>query len=208
MDVEDEHPQFQCWFSDKLYTSHYLMHGGLHRMRTLETEVQQRTAVGNSLFVGWPPLELFAVLPKGHHRYYVQVPPLWRELEPHCMHTVLTPPMFAYCSGAFGNGERLSTRLLCKAETTEFTEIPFVCFIRAVEIGVSDSLLPSRFRALGDEGRLCANKGALILLSRKMKATVLDCGCQRFLIFVKLIQWPHWCSFFERLRSDGWIWKR
>lgn len=40
MEVEDGDPLMQCWFFDKLYTSHYLMHGGSHRTQMLEFEAR------------------------------------------------------------------------------------------------------------------------------------------------------------------------
>lgn len=51
-----------------------------------------------------------------------------------------------------------------------------VCFFRAAEFGVPDLFLPSRPRALQDEGRLCVNEKVPILLSLEMKTSFMDRG--------------------------------
>lgn len=69
MNVEDEDPHLRCCLFDKLYTSHYLMHGGLHRKYTLEIKVLQCRDVRKSLLTGWALLKLFAVPVKERHCY-------------------------------------------------------------------------------------------------------------------------------------------
>lgn len=85
---------------------------------------------------------------------------------------VLTPLMFAYFSGAFGIDGQPFSRLLRKTTITEFTVMSFVCFIRAAEVSVPELFLPSRLRALQNEGSICANERVLIPLSRKIKVTL------------------------------------
>lgn len=99
------------------------MHGGPHRTQTLKFEVRQRTAVRNSLLVGWHQLKLFAVSTRQLHRYYVQVTPSWRESETNSMLCVPIPSMFANYSDVFGNSAQSFNRVLRKTSITEFTVI-------------------------------------------------------------------------------------
>lgn len=48
--VEGGDPQLQCWFSDKPYTSYYLMYGGSRSTRTLKLKVFQQASVRNLSF--------------------------------------------------------------------------------------------------------------------------------------------------------------
>lgn len=57
---------------------------------------------------------------------------------------------------------------------TKPTIMSFDCFIREAEFGVFDLFSPSRYPALRDVSRLCANERLLIPLSRGMKANILN----------------------------------
>lgn len=52
----------------------------------------------------------------------------------------------------------------------------FVCILQAAEFGVSDLVLPIRFRAIREGGRPRANERVLVPLSRKVKAEILERG--------------------------------
>lgn len=113
----------------------------------LEIEKRQRTAVSIPMLAGRHNLERFAVSRKGRHLYYVQVTPSWRALETHGVLCVSTLSMFAYCSGAFGNGGQPYSGLLRGTAITEFTVMYFVCFILAAEFEVFNLFLPSHYHA-------------------------------------------------------------
>lgn len=86
------------------------------------------------------------------------------------------PLIFAYYSGAFGNGFYSFSQLFWKTAVTGFTVMLFVFFIQTPEFGVPDLLLPERFAAFGDEGYFRAGEGVLIPLSREMKASIMEWG--------------------------------
>lgn len=82
--------------------------------------------------------------------------------------------MFAYYSGVFGIGEQPFVRMFRKTAITKLIVMSFVCFILTGEMGVYNLFFPSLFRVFRDEGRLCANKGVVVPISRKMKANTIS----------------------------------
>lgn len=80
--------------------------------------------------------------------------------------------MFAYYSGASGNGGIPFSRLLYESAIMKFKVVLLVCFIWAFEFGVLDLLLSCRFRALHEKGCLRVNEVILIPLSREMMAKI------------------------------------
>lgn len=61
MEAKDGDPQLRRWFFQKWYASHYSMHGGSHRTRTMAFEAHHCMAVCSFSFVGWRHLERCAV---------------------------------------------------------------------------------------------------------------------------------------------------
>lgn len=61
---------------------------------------------------------------------------------------VPTPPMFAYCSGTFRNGDQPFCRLPCKMAALELTAMLFLYIIQAAAFCIPDIFLASRFRKL------------------------------------------------------------
>lgn len=173
-EAEDGDPQLQCWFFDGPYINHYLRHGGSHLMSTLKLEVCRRTTVCNPLFVRWNHLELSAVLPRKQHRYYVQLTPPWREFETPSMVCVRTLSMFAYSSDSSDCSGQPFSPLLCKTAITRATVMLLVCFVRAAEFGALGLFLPSKFHVLQNDCCHRANKVIHILLSREIKADIVD----------------------------------
>lgn len=52
----------------------------------------------------------------------------------------------------------------------------FVCFIQAATYGVADLFIPAYFRALMEDGRLCAKEEVLVPLPSKMRTDILQRG--------------------------------
>lgn len=148
VEVEDGDLQLQYWFFDKLYTSHYFMHGGSRRTRTLEFKVFQRTNICNPVFVGWHLLRHFALPQWERHRIYNRVTPSWQKLETHRMLCVSTRLMFAYYLGAFRNIDKPLSQLLRETAITKYSVMPLGYFVWAAEFGVANLILPDKLCAL------------------------------------------------------------
>lgn len=124
---------------------------------------------------------MFTASLKDRHRHYVTVPALWQKLEAHSMSCVPSPPMFVYYFSAFSDSALCFGHLLLETAMTAFTFMLFICFIQIAEYGVAHLFMPARFWALTEGGRLCANEGALVSLSRETRAIVLERGLSRLI---------------------------
>lgn len=77
------------------------------------------------------------------------------------------------------------------------------CFIRTAELGIPDLFLSRRLQALGDEGRLHANEGVLIPVSRKMKANIIEWGLLKIISDCEVDQAVELLAF-ARSNEMGW----
>lgn len=102
--------------------------------------------------------------------------PSLQEFKIHCKLCVPTPQMFPISLGEIGKSGRPFSRLLRRTAITELTVTSLVCYICAAEIGVLNLFLPSRFHSFQGGGRLRANDSVLSLLSRVMKAVLMNMG--------------------------------
>lgn len=116
------------------------------------------------------------------HRHYTAEPAVWQSWEAHRLLCVLTPPIFPYCSIAFGKNAPQTLLLLLEIAITEFTIISIFCFARAAEHDLADLFFSARLRALNHAGCLRAIEGVLVLLPSKMWANILERG--HFCIFI------------------------
>lgn len=147
-------PDLEYWFFDKSYAGNYMLHGGLHRKRSLDIKVCQRTSARNPLFVGWHNLELFEVPPLERRKYYLEVSEFWREWEPPRLLCVPTPAVFSNYTRAIGDDTPRVSPLFRKIAKTEFFIMAFVCFVRMAEFGVNEMFVPQRLRSFVEERRL------------------------------------------------------
>lgn len=140
MEVAEGDPGLQCWLFDELYTNMYFMCGGKHETSASKFESRWRTALCNSIFMGWQKLEMFAALPRDWYLHYVCVPSFWRKWYASHILCVQLPSMFAYESSAFGSSARRFGFLIIKTAKTKFTIVSFVCFIQCSQFVSSGSL--------------------------------------------------------------------
>lgn len=118
MELNDGDSQLRCWLYEKLYTNHYLIHGGSYRTGLLDFEVCRRTVAQNPFLVERRHLKLYAVPTRECHCFFSQVILSRRELDNHRMLCFPTSPMFAYYSGALKNEEQPISWLPNKTATT------------------------------------------------------------------------------------------
>lgn len=114
-----------------------------------------------------------------------------------------TRPMFAFYLGVLGNCGQLFSRLHHKTVITKFAVMLLVCFVCAALFGVPELLLFGRFCVLRDEDRFITKKGALIPLSRKMKANIMQQGLLPTIIDREVAQ-PFVLSPFPPARKIKW----
>lgn len=87
--------------------------------------------------------------------------------------------MFTHYYNAFEDEGKPFGWLLRGTSSTEFAVMSFVCFLRTTESGASDLFLPSRCRALKNEGHFSVDEGVLKSLSHKMRENILERGLLR-----------------------------
>lgn len=111
----------------------YLMCGQTYRTKTLKSGISQTTAERSAILVGWHNLEMLAVPPKDRHRHYISVPSFLQYCVARGIFRVLSPPIFAYFSSAFGGRAKRLGYLLLESAMAEFTIMSSICFMPPAE---------------------------------------------------------------------------
>lgn len=137
MQILERNPVLCCCFSDKLYTNVCFAHDGTHRTSAFKYGFHQKATVINAVFAERLSLKMFVVSLKEQSRHYVTVPKFQRgERFTQIMRFklvdfyVLSRRSRGFCPSILLSATRNST--------TEYTNVPFVCCIRAPEYGVAD----------------------------------------------------------------------
>lgn len=143
MEATGGNSELHCRFFEKPYTNTCLTQGSIHLTRVLELEIRNRTAVLNSIFVGWRNIEMFAVPSKDRPLRYVTVSFFWQNIVTPRLLCVPLLPKLAYSFSAFGGSEPPFGHLVVETATPQFTIMSFAGFIQTAEYDVANLFMAS-----------------------------------------------------------------